>query len=190
MIKSIIDFFNNVEKYGEPLGSYNNVISYSNNSNNNLEENYIKNNYCGIKWQCVEYVRRYLILKHSITFEEVEYAYQIFYLYYFRCLLSGTNIKFYTHINGSCFPPKRDSLIVWSYKYNNTGHVAIVTEVNINKIESTKLIKNNVQEYYIKIIEQNWNDKKWKDNYSRKIRLIYDNHYWIKDEYILGWINF
>jgi hypothetical protein len=176
MIKFFDNLFNKPEKYGNKLGSYNEIVSYStHNKYDNLEKNYIRNIFCGYKWQCVEFVRRYLIIKFNITFQQIDYAYQIFNLYNFKCLLSGNPIKIYNYKNGSCILPKTNSILVWSYKYKSTGHVAIIIEI---------------QESYIKIIEQNWNNKKWDENYSRKINVKYNSGYWILDDNILGWINF
>lgn len=50
------------EAYGTALGSFNGVMSYSNGSTTTYipsNSSYINNVYLGVKWQCVEYVRRY-----------------------------------------------------------------------------------------------------------------------------------
>ena len=93
--------------------------------------------YTGLKYQCVELARRYLILVKQITFEDVDFAYQIFTLKHFRrkpkfhdadvLILfgvtkrfnEGSNIKDQSLINvnviknGEDYPVK-DALLIWN----------------------------------------------------------------------------
>ena len=142
--------------------THNNIIGYCN--NNSLSKNYINNIYTGQKWQCIEFIRRYFIIIHNLTFQSVHNAYDMI------------NIKYMTHINtytkyyctfytkNSSTPKKNDILL---FRYGSDGHVAIV----INIINNT-----------LQIAEQNWDSLKWKGtNYSRDIN--------IDDTSIIGWIH-
>jgi glutathionylspermidine amidase/synthetase len=65
--------------FGAPLYSFNNVYAYSNKSSDFIsdESNYHNGHFTGIKWQCVEYARRYLQTVFNVTFSQVESAYEI-----------------------------------------------------------------------------------------------------------------
>jgi hypothetical protein len=55
------------QPYGTKLGSYNDVICYSNDSNSYVsnDSNYYNSTYTGMKWQCVEFVNRYYLIIYS-----------------------------------------------------------------------------------------------------------------------------
>jgi glutathionylspermidine amidase/synthetase len=145
-----------------------------------------RNVFTGIKWECVEYIRRWLIIKHSITFQELDTAFNIFDLPYikFSNLISGEILSYIKYYNGSIgnLLPKIGSIIIWDkFGEHPYGHCAIVV----------KLDKN-----YIYIAEQNWDNKKWNNTYSRKIPyslgvlnsvLLIDKN--IFNVSILGWIS-
>ncbi len=121
------------ESFGINLGSYNGVSSYSNCSvycvscNGNCGiYNYIDGDYIGIKWQCVEYVRRY------------------YYQVYGRDLASyhrGDANTFYDNAskmglerypNGGAVAPQVGDIVV--SEGGGYGHVAIVRSVNDNQV--------------------------------------------------------
>ncbi len=112
-------------KFGEKIGSFNGVQLYSNqrDETNCKDTYYYKGVYTGVKWQCVEFVRRYLIIKEGVTFSDVTSAYEI------------PNAQF-TTLNGTPIQTTRDlevgSIIVWLKSYENNlphGHVAIVSSI-------------------------------------------------------------
>jgi hypothetical protein len=182
LFSSILLNSNNTLEFGKELGMVNNVVAYSSyNKDKNLEKNYIKMNnkfiLTGLKWQCVEFARRYLILNSNITFNEVDWAYQIFDLNNF-ITLDNKIINIQKCVNGSNNIPKEGSLLIWD-KYvdiNCTGHVAIIVKVNNDNIM---------------IAEQNRDNIKWNNNYSRNINIEYnDNKFIILDNNIIGWINY
>ena len=126
--------------YGEIIGTFNGVNAYSNQQGllNSDEPNHHNSIYTGIKWQCVEYARRYLIVRHGITFSDVNNAYEI------------PRAKF-TKLNGNTVIMNNDlvvgSLIVWPQNYKTDGyegHVAVVSSI------STKGIR---------VAEQNYDDR-------------------------------
>ena len=183
--------------FGKELGTVNGITAYSShfddNSNSIEPVSYLKGNYVstlhvpadyniggiftGLKWQCVEFARRYLILKHNIVFDNVDNAYQIFNLPNFYSLDFKIIVPIIKCKNGSNIRPIKGSVLIWSngYENNTTGHVAIITNVNGDSVE---------------IGEQNWRNKKWVNNYSRKLDLKYNNGFYIIDDLVLGWINY
>ena len=148
------------------------IITHHNNDKCiNLERKYINGYFSGLKWQCVEFARRYLIVSDKISFQEIETAEDIFRLNYFFNLSDNTLIPIKKYVNGSMVLPHVGSLLIWS-KSNELqfGHVAIITSINPK---------------YIVIREQNWDIKN-----NRKLKLKYKNGYYIIEKNILGWINY
>jgi len=169
--------------FGSELGTIDNVPAYSSYYNKNypkpssyFHNNYVNGTFSGFKWQCVEYARRYLIINNSITFKQIDNAYQIFDLNNFFSITDNRIVPIKKCLNGSNIAPKKGSLLIWKPKKNDniTGHVAIITKVNLNDIE---------------IAEQNICNKKWSNNYSRTFKFKYNNGYHIMDDHIIGWIN-
>ena len=125
--------------FDKQIGVWNNVSIYSNKQyeNDETNNNYYNGIYTGIKWQCVEYARRYLIITRGITFSNVTSASEIPYA------------KF-TTLKGNVITPTNDlhigSLIVWPkhYEFNTPhGHVAVVSSISPRGIT---------------IVEQNYNN--------------------------------
>jgi len=140
----------------------------------------LKQIFTGIKWQCVEYARRYLILNHNITFQEIDNAYDIFALDYFNSIIDNSLIPIRKISNNSNIPFHVGSLLIWSKDFNKylTGHVAVITEMNISLANH-----NN----YITISEQNFDNV----NFKRNLKVTVTNgKIFIHDKNILGWINF
>ena len=127
------------KNYGDIIGTFNGVQSYSNSNNKMSVANYYNNIYTGIKWECVEYVRRYLIINHNITFSSVDSAFQI------------AEVQFMT-LNGEIIIPNLNnnltigSIIIFPKDYeidSPDGHVAIISSILPSGIT---------------IAEQNYND--------------------------------
>ena len=114
---------------------------------NSSKASYYNGIYTGIKGQCVEFARRYLIMNNGVTFSDVDSAFQI------------PNVQF-TTLNGSPIKMKNDlkagSLIVWPKNYEKNspyGHVAIVKSItpsgitvaerNYDANKFTRFIKTN-----------------------------------------------
>lgn len=72
-------------QFGIVNGVFNGVYGYA--CSGDLQYNYSPNYvylsdlnmtvYSGVKWQCVEYARRYLIMVYGVTFESVDNAFNI-----------------------------------------------------------------------------------------------------------------
>ena len=134
--------------FGLPLYDYNGVIAYSNNLSSyyaNNELNYHNGNLTGIKWQCVEYARRYVQIVFDITFSQVESAYEIPNAV-FTTLKDNKIIKPTITLNNI----ESNSLIIWSKDYKHDtphGHVAIITLVNKEGIYVAEQNYNNDNHY-------------------------------------------
>jgi hypothetical protein len=132
----IYHFINRSYQFGDIIGTFEGVEVYSNQrgETNSSDKNYYNGLYTGHKWQCVEFVRRYLIIKHGVTFSEVDSAFEI------------PNAQF-TTLNGQPIQMKNDlkigSIIVWPKDYEKKfiyGHVAIVSSVTPSGI---KVVEQN-----------------------------------------------
>merc|ERR1719399_750308 len=82
------------------------------------------------------------------------------------------------HNGGSQRLPVKGSMLIWDRSYDNTGHVAIVTEAT---------------ESYVRVVEQNFDDVRWPDgqDYARELRVTADadGRYTVHDGFkILGWM--
>ena len=109
--------------------------------------NYYNGIYTGIKGQCVEFVRRYLIINHGVTFSDVDSAFEIPDAQFTR--LEGNPIKMENEL-------KVGSIIVWSKNYEKNspyGHVAIVSAITPTGIT---------------VKERNYNDNKFTRNIKQK----------------------
>ena len=136
---------------------YYGVIAYVNTNNG---KNYLNGHVTGIKWECVEYVRRWLMIVKGVTFEDVATAEDIWELKTAKSL-KGETLAF---INGKGIPPVGALLI---YKKTNKypyGHVAVVVDVNDD---------------IIYVAEQNYSLKKWQ-GYSRRVD---------RKDPVIGWKN-
>ena len=109
------------------IGTFNGVPAYSNRKNRTKKsrDSYLNT---GIKWQCVEYARRYLQTTRGITFANVKGAFEI------------PGAKF-TTLDGDSVKKTNDlkigSLVIWPKKYKNNapyGHVAVVSKIKPNGI--------------------------------------------------------
>ena len=128
--------------------------------------------YTGVKWQCVEFARRFLIQVKGVTFDSIPNAFQIFDLPYFKNLI-GIKIPINKYKNGSYYPPKKYSLLIWkSNTENKSGHVAVVTNIGLDWIEITQ------------------------QNEDIPVRILHLELYYgypiyvIREPNLLGWINF
>jgi len=130
------------------------IVCYLNSKDKGKETNFIKIGseeiYTGLKWECVEFARRYLILTKGVTFDDVTTALDIPNLKYFRNL-DGSIHPIHIFKNGN-YDIKEGDLIVMEDEMD-TGHVAVVCGRNENELF---------------IAEQHYDEKEWGNkNYSR-----------------------
>lgn len=131
----------------------------------------------GMKWQCVEYARRWLIENKGVTFGDVEYAYHIWDLPYAEKLDTHEQLPLLQFKNKlSKVPPKVGDLLINSVKLAVTGHVSVVVGVDSGSIT---------------IAEQNYFNRAWEnEHYARRLLLSRDDHgrYRVYDDALIGWV--
>jgi trypanothione synthetase/amidase len=170
-----------VTPFGTELGVYDGVIGYSNGNDENIstELNFIGKIFTGLKWQCVEYARRWLVLKRELSFDGVEGAEDIWFLNHFLSVKDETKFKMLKTENGAIDPPSKNSIIIWKRSEPNPfGHVAVVSEVN-------------KEVGFVKVAEQNVMNDYWPGEYARELKLKFREGKWyIEDEDpLFGWID-
>ena len=123
----------NQDIFGMSLYNFNNVCAYSNGNNKYVsnELNHSNGNFTGMKWQCVEYARRFIQTVYGVTFSEVDSAYEIPNATFTR-LTDNKIIQpfiYRTNPNMVLFESFNNSLIIWAKDYESDaqhGHVAVI----------------------------------------------------------------
>lgn len=165
---------NSDHEVGQEIDSFNDVAVYFNGGVSNVSgRNTTKDGYnLGLKYQCVEFVKRYYYehLNHKMP-DSYGNAKD-----FFNPALSdgqmSTQRNLTQYTNSSISQPKVDDLLIFDGTLlNRFGHVAIVSKVSDNEIE---------------IIQQNPGPfEKSRVNFSLENK----NGKWeIKDEKVLGWL--
>lgn len=165
--------------YGDKLGvSRLGVEAYSNCNADCVifEPNHWNGTYTGIKWQCVEYARRWLLQNRRAVYGDVDIAADIWdKIDHLTEVGTNKRLPLESHLNGSQQPPRKGDLLIYAKAFNNTGHVAVVIDVDHDA-------------GYVKVAEQNYSNKPWSADYARRIELIdKSGRYWLLDGYLLGW---
>jgi hypothetical protein len=164
--------------YGEVLGvGLGNVPAYSNCNAGCVvfSPNKVNGTYTGIKWQCVEYARRWLLINKGVVYGDVDIAADIWGLNFVTRIKDKAKLKMLTYTNGNEKMPEVGDLLVYAQAYLKTGHVAV-----ISKVDS--------QSHTVQVIEENFNNTKWPKDYARSIPYVrHDNKIWLLDAYLLGW---
>lgn len=167
-------------RYNEVLGvASTNVAGYSNGNDEYFsgEKNFVHGIFTGYRWQCVEYARRWLLLRKTCIFRNIPTAADIWTnLDEIVRVTDGKKFSLIAHRNGSSVKPKKDSILIYPRCRDLPyGHVAIITEVGPD---------------YIRIAEQNYRFSRWPANYSRQISMgfLHENFH-LRDHYkISGWM--
>ncbi len=165
--------------YGKVLGkSPRGIEAYSNCKSSCVifEPNKWNGTYTGIKWQCVEYARRWLLINTGAVYGDVDIAADIWdKIDHLTDVKTKKRIPLEAHLNGSTQAPEVGDLLIYAKAFNGTGHVSVVTGMDF---------KNDM----VEVSEQNFNNESWTDDYARKIMLIKNGeNYWLLDGYLLGW---
>ena len=112
-------FFNSQNKYnkGRKGSKYENIIY-------------------GLKYQCVEFARRWVVHVFNVVFEDVNNADDIFQLSHAKNIETNKSVPFIHIKNNKNEFPKPNDIIIWKKcnLYKNTGHVAIVTKIISNSM--------------------------------------------------------
>ncbi|UJR16808.1 hypothetical protein I4U23_003707 [Adineta vaga] len=166
--------------FNQILGTaFANVPAYSNTDDGvfHIERHYMHGIFLGVKWQCVEYARRWLLLKKSCVFKSVRFAADIWtQLTYVERITDGKQFPLKPYPNGSPTKPKIDSFLIYSISEEQpVGHIAVICDVGPN---------------YIRIAEQNNKFHYWNGEYAREILMIEkDGLYYLEDEDPMhGWM--
>ena len=157
------------------------VVGYSNCNDQytSSESNYVNEDiYSGLRWQCVEYSRRWLIEVRQVTFQSVDIAAQIWDLNTVTKVGTDETLPFLAFDNGlTQRAPEVGCLLIYDTNLAPTGHVAVV--VGVDASNSTVFIG-----------EQNWSNDYWLGpNYARNTSLLRSaaGNYSVSEEYLLGW---
>lgn len=164
--------------YGSLLGvSPAGVEAYSNCNSSCVifEPNRYNQIYTGIKWQCVEYARRWLLHELGVVYGDVNIAADIWVLDQVNDPLSEMDYTFASHVNGDLSAPQRGDLLIYGKEFLGTGHVAVVVAVDKDK-------------ELLKVAEQNYANTLWENKYAREIKYLKkDNQIWVLDSHLIGW---
>ncbi len=183
----------NTEKFGTVLGiAPGNVPVYSSDyaSANEKEfpdrkayRSFTDGIFMGYKWQCVEFVRRWLYINRQYVFDDIPMAYDIFRLRSVKNLSDGSLLPLHSFKNGARRRPEAGCLLIWGAEgeFEITGHVAVVTEVHDN---------------FIRIAEQNVENNIWPkgQSFSRQLEVkrTEGGGYWVEpwqeEDSIMGWV--
>ncbi|CAF1242093.1 unnamed protein product [Adineta steineri] len=156
-----------------------NVPAYSNGNDSYIsyQESYLDGVYMGIKWQCVEYARRWTYIRKSSVFKSIEGANDMWsQLTYVERVADKKRFPLKNHPNGSPNPPINESYLIYPIQKDMPyGHVAVIVDVLPNAI---------------RIAEENFYFHYWTRNYAREIPVVFrDGRYFIDDKYsIYGWM--
>jgi glutathionylspermidine amidase/synthetase len=133
----------------------------------------------GIKWQCVEYARRWLFIRTGCVFQSIDGAADIWnQVINVQRVVDKKCFPIKTYPNGSPNPPKNESLIIYSRATPDMpdGHVAVIVDIVPG---------------FLHVAEENLNFYYWSSTYARQIPLVVKNgSYYIEDVYrIDGWMS-
>lgn len=164
--------------YGEVQGSYETIECRSNYAHPHLQEYNFTNGFLtGIKYDSLEYIRRWCQQSQKLNFYTLPSKPSIWESFFPEGLYNETSVKVSKYLNRSYQIPKKNSILVWKTDDLGYEHVAIITEVSLEL-------------GFIRIAEQNKHFYKWPGDFSRELKFLNDNgHYDIQDEQeILGWL--
>lgn len=163
-------------KIGKVMDSFNGVNIYFNGRVRNVSgRNKTKDGYnLGLKYQCVEFIKRYYYLRFGHKMPD---SYGHAKDFYDRSLKDGSfNSKrgLYQYSNPSrTMPQKEDILIYGPATFNKFGHIAIISKSKTNQIES---------------VSQNLGVGNGTRRTYNVIRTP-EGKYKIDDPYIIGWLS-
>ena len=125
-------------KIGQPLDSLNGVkVYYNGGVDNVLERNVTKDNYnLGLKYQCVEFVKRYYYEHYNHKMPDAYGHAKDFFDSKIKDGDLNRNRGLIQYANPSIAKPEIGDLVIFSGSVlNRFGHVAIISKVSENEIE-------------------------------------------------------
>ena len=165
--------------FGRVVGESDSGVKAYSNCNNycvHPEPSFVSQIFTGIKWQCVEYARRWLLKNEGVVYGDVKIAADIWNIDFVQSPDNKKQYDFIGIVNGSSDSlVERGDLLIYSREFYGTGHVAVVLQVDLNN-------------QLVYVGEQNFHNNLWNNNYSRAIPFIVrGNATWLLDSYIVGW---
>ncbi|CCD11738.1 unnamed protein product, partial [Trypanosoma congolense IL3000] len=141
------------------------------------------NLFCGFKYQCVEFARRWLYEAKGLVLPDVDWAIHIFELTNVFDAETAGAVPCVRVKNGTAEKPVVDSLLIYPVDDDAAfGHVAVITEVS---------------DTWVRIADQNHRFHKWKGTYSAELSLKNEGGVWTvqdsSDHGLLipvGWVTF
>ncbi|KAH8617413.1 CHAP domain [Trypanosoma vivax] len=139
--------------------------------------------FCGFKYQCVEFARRWLYETKGLVLPEVDWAANISSLQYVFDARTAEHVPCLLVKNGTSEKPVVDSLLIYPVDEDaRFGHVAVITEVG---------------EDWIRVADQNHRFHKWEGAYSAQLSLKSEGGAWFVEDATqhgvlrpLGWLTF
>ncbi len=168
-----------VSRYGEVLGTADpGVPAYSNCGSAcvSFEPHLRDGRFLGMKWQCVEYARRWLFTAKGAVFGDVDVAADVWRrVDALTRVADGGRIPLTAHPNGSPSPPGPGDLLVYGDEFLGTGHLAVV-------------LRADPAGGSVDVAEQNFDNRPWPGDYARRIDLVErGGRFWLMDAYLIGW---
>lgn len=127
--------------------------------------------YTGMKWQCVEYARRFLIETRNVTFGDVDGAADMWTsgdVVVFSHVISAENsslVPSHRRSHGTHGRPKAGDLIIWDRQHGMPyGHVAVV-------VAGPAQPHGSPNDSVVYVAEQNFASHRWGKNFSRVLEL-------------------
>jgi glutathionylspermidine amidase/synthetase len=165
--------------FGDVLGhSPKGVVAYSNCRAECVvpQSHEVDGTYTGLKWQCVEYARRWLLVNQGAVFGDVDIAADIWTkIDRLTKVADQSEIPLAARLNGSPEPPRRGDLLIYAKALYGTGHVAVVLGVDAAR-------------NLIRVGEQNFENDPWSGSNAREIAYIERaGRVWVLDPYLIGW---
>jgi glutathionylspermidine amidase/synthetase len=133
LLVALVVFVVVLEYEPRKCGQTRGVISYYNSSGNYQPPNFYHGQYTGLKWECVEFARRYLIATRNLTFPSVENALSMMNIPYITPVYRNDHkIPVVFRSSKSEMSPKEGDIIFFHDRF--TGHVGVVTAINGDQI--------------------------------------------------------
>lgn len=168
-----------VTPYGSSLGhTPGGVTAFSNCSSEcvSRQPHETAGTYLGMKWQCVEFARRWLFEQRGLVFGDVDVAADLWNdIDYLTRVRDRARLPVQNIVNGAASPPRVGDLLIYDRAFRNTGHVAVVVRADDGR--------GSVQ-----VAEQNYDNGPWLADHARSIPVVaHEKRYWLLDAYLLGW---
>ena len=122
------------------------------------------------------FARRWLLKHHGLVYDDVAIAADIWnQVYDYLRVADGARLAVQNEVNGARSLPSVGDLLIYSEKYQATGHVAVVGNVKR-------------QDGFVEVLESNFEHPTANQAAMRKIPYIQNaGRYWLLDGYLIGW---